>query len=274
MTPEDSLKSQREMTLPEFIDLAGDKLGVPKPLRDAIFEQESNFNHYYPNGQVKRSPKGALGVGQLMPDTAKKHGVDPLDPIDNAWGALKEQKELYDKNLTSTHDPNQAALLTAAAYNAGPAAVDKYGTIPPYAETQNYVKRVAQHLRQNPITQNVLSDQKPASPTNPASTTAVTARPTAPPEIEGLDVPAIDRSQAERLPIRQPPKVVLPDPFAMASVQRARGATYFPGDIPASNTPADLPTRGTAPAAPIEAAAPAPGQPGAQPSAPARRPAP
>jgi N12 class adenine-specific DNA methylase/2'-5' RNA ligase len=233
MTPEDQLNPQREMSLPEFIDLAGDKLGVPKPLRDAIFQNESNFNHYWDNGKVKRSPKGAIGVGQLMPATAKKWKVDPENPIDNAYGALQEQKELYEKYLGSTGDANQAALLTAAAYNAGPGAVDKYGTIPPYHETQEYVRKVAAHLKRNPITQNVLS-QSPAP---------VTARPAAAPPVPEELGPE-GRQKTEQLPTRQtiapppPPPVAMPDPFAMQSVKAAESTVYPAGNTLASNTPA------------------------------------
>lgn len=229
MIPEDRLKTQREMTLPEFIDQVGDKLGVPKPLRDAIFQNESNYNHYGANGEVKRSPKGALGVGQLMPGTAKKHGVDPLDPIDNAFGALKEQKELYDKYLNHTGDVNQAALLTAAAYNAGSGAVDKYGTIPPYAETQDYVRKVAAHLKRNPITptQNVLS--QPPAPDGHRPTAA-------PPVTEPPGTASV--SLAEQPSPPAPPEVVLPDAATLPGVQEA--AASSPVAAPAEAAAADI----------------------------------
>lgn len=156
-TPQDQLPIPQtptqpaEMTLRDYIDTAGDKIGVPKSLRDSIFQNETGFEHYDGAGRVKRSPKGARGIGQLMPATARTLGVDPDDPIQNAYGSLKLQKQLYDKYLTAQGDPHQAAILTAAAYNSGEGNVDKYGGVPPFAETQGYVKKVAAHLRQHPI---------------------------------------------------------------------------------------------------------------------------
>lgn len=135
------------MSLSDFINRAGDKLQVPRELRESIFKIESGWEHYDRRGQVKTSPKGALGVGQLMPDTARRLGVDPNDPVDNAYGALKEQKRLYEKYLEATGNTKKAILLAAAAYNAGEGAVDKFGGVPPYEETQNYVAGVAQSLR-------------------------------------------------------------------------------------------------------------------------------
>lgn len=144
-TPENQLT--RQMTLPEFADLVGDKLGIPKVLRDSIFERETGFQHYDHAGQVKRSPKGALGIGQLMPATAARFGVNPHDPLENIYGALKYQKFLYDRYLTDTGDEKQAMLLTAAAYNSGEGNVEKFKGVPPFAETQNYVRYVASRIR-------------------------------------------------------------------------------------------------------------------------------
>jgi hypothetical protein len=80
------------------------------------------------------SPVGAIGLGQLMPGTAKDLGVDPHDPVQNLYGAATYLRMQWD----TFEDWN----LALAAYNAGPGAVKKYEGIPPYEETQNYVVSV------------------------------------------------------------------------------------------------------------------------------------
>ncbi len=82
------------------------------------------------------SPKGAVGLMQLMPQTARELGVlDPYHPRDNVQGGMAYLARLLDR-----YDGNLALAL--AAYNAGPAAVDRYGGVPPYPETQRFVDRV------------------------------------------------------------------------------------------------------------------------------------
>ncbi|MFN3568427.1 MAG: lytic transglycosylase domain-containing protein, partial [Caldimicrobium sp.] len=81
------------------------------------------------------SPKGAMGIMQIIPSTAKLVGLsNPFDPVENIYGGAKYLKWLLDefKDLK----------LSLAAYNAGPEAVKQYGGIPPYPETQNYVQNV------------------------------------------------------------------------------------------------------------------------------------
>ncbi|MBR1806563.1 MAG: transglycosylase SLT domain-containing protein [Selenomonadaceae bacterium] len=103
--------------------------GVDPQLVRAIATAESNMN------QDEISPVGAIGVMQLMPETAQALGVNPYDVNENVLGGT-----IYLKQMLDTFDGN--VELAVAAYNAGPNAVKRYGGIPPYVETQNYVGRV------------------------------------------------------------------------------------------------------------------------------------
>lgn len=104
--------------------------GIAPALALALIEVESGFR------TDARSPKGALGLMQLMPATAARYGVaDPLDAADNLRGGMRYLCDLFARF--------GAPELALAAYNAGEGAVIKYGNdIPPYAETQSYVPRV------------------------------------------------------------------------------------------------------------------------------------
>ena len=104
--------------------------GVEPALAVAIAKNESGFD------QNAISPVGAIGIGQLMPDTAAGLGVNPYDWKQNILGMIKYIKELWE-----TFDGDIAKVI--AAYNAGPAAVKAYGGIPPYSETQAYYEKVS-----------------------------------------------------------------------------------------------------------------------------------
>ena len=123
------LKAQ-STNVDEIVEVYAQKYGVDSDLIKAIIKQESNFN---PNATSK---KGAMGLMQLMPKTAEAHGVlDAYNPSQNIEGGVKYFKSLMDK-----YENNQELAL--AAYNAGSNAVKKYGGIPPYKETQNYVNAI------------------------------------------------------------------------------------------------------------------------------------
>jgi soluble lytic murein transglycosylase-like protein len=86
------------------------------------------------------SPKGAVGLMQLMPATAQILGADPRDPAQNVDAGARYLRDLLVKY-------NGGLWHALAAYNAGPGAVDKYGAIPPYRETIEYINRIARELK-------------------------------------------------------------------------------------------------------------------------------
>ena len=102
--------------------------GIPEDLFLRLVQQESAWN------QRAVSHKGAIGLAQLMPQTARALGVNPQDPSENLEGGARYLRLQYDRFRTWR--------LALAAYNAGPEAVERYGGIPPYTETRNYVRKI------------------------------------------------------------------------------------------------------------------------------------
>lgn len=120
----------RETAYAELITAAAEAHGVPAALVQALIQVESN---YQPRA---RSNKGAMGLMQLMPATAREYRVrNAYDPAANIAAGVKKLKGLLD-----TFQQNTALAL--AAYNAGEGAVAKFNGIPPYRETQNYVRKI------------------------------------------------------------------------------------------------------------------------------------
>ena len=132
-TKVENKKNPTEVSRAEINDLItkySDKNGLDEDFVKAVINQESGFN---PNAT---SHCGAMGLMQLMPSTAQGLGVkNAYDAEQNIEGGTKYLKGLMDRF-------NNDKSLALAAYNAGPNAVKKYGGIPPYTETQNYVKSV------------------------------------------------------------------------------------------------------------------------------------
>ncbi len=121
-------------TVEDLITQAAYEYGIDPQLVKAIAIAESDMN------QDEISSVGAIGVMQLMPETAAGLGVNPYDTNENIAGGAKYLRQMLD-----TFDGD--VPLAVAAYNAGPGAVKRYGGIPPYSETKNYVGRVMDMYR-------------------------------------------------------------------------------------------------------------------------------
>jgi hypothetical protein len=121
----------------DLIDTTARKHGVDPKLVHSVVRVESNYE------QKAISPKGALGLMQLIPATAERFGVEnPFDPSQNLDGGVR-----YLKFLTERFQGN--LQLALAAYNAGEGAVDRHGGIPPYRETREYVTKITRRLGQD-----------------------------------------------------------------------------------------------------------------------------
>jgi len=120
------------LTPQELVTQAALHAGLPPAIVHSVARAESGYR------QDAVSPKGAIGLMQLMPGTAAALNADPKDAEQNAEAGARYLRDLLQKYENDPHQVSKAV----AAYNAGPAAVDKYDGIPPYAETIQYVNRV------------------------------------------------------------------------------------------------------------------------------------
>lgn len=121
---------KHDSNIENIIQRAADTYNLPSKLIKAIIRHESNFNAH------AISHAGAAGLMQLMPSTARGLGVtDIMDPEQNIMGGAKYLRNMLDKYKGNVK-------LALAAYNAGPGNVDKFGGVPPFKETQNYVRKV------------------------------------------------------------------------------------------------------------------------------------
>lgn len=139
LTPQFSIPGRETMSVPAFkgkyrgpyIDMAraaARRHNIPENLFLRLVQQESGWN------AQARSHKGARGLAQLMPATARTLRVNPDDPAENLEGGARYLRMQYERF--------RSWRLALAAYNAGPGAVEKHGGVPPYRETQGYVKAI------------------------------------------------------------------------------------------------------------------------------------
>jgi soluble lytic murein transglycosylase-like protein len=120
-----------------LITLTANQYGVDPALALAVAQKESSMN------PAAVSSAGAIGLFQLEPATAASLGVDPYDPAQNIQGGIRYLSQLLNQY-------NGDTSLALAAYNAGPGNVAKYGGVPPFAETQNYVSSILSTLGLSP----------------------------------------------------------------------------------------------------------------------------
>src|SRR3990167_9687970 len=130
------------------INAVASKYNLPPSLISSVISAESSWDIN------ALSPKGASGLMQLMPDVAKQYGVkDVMNPSENIDAGARHLRSMMDRY-------NDNLELALAAYNAGPGNVDKYGGIPPFPETQDYVKKITGAIQQ-PQSQIVAQQQIP-----------------------------------------------------------------------------------------------------------------
>lgn len=138
--------------LQQIVDEIAERHELEPDLVHSVIRVESNYNPY------AISPKGARGLMQLIPATARRFGVtNSFNPVENVEGGVRYLKQL----LQMYHDSLPLAL---AAYNAGEAAVARYGGIPPYPETQSYVRQVGKRVEARRAARKQVTRPAPPAP--------------------------------------------------------------------------------------------------------------
>jgi soluble lytic murein transglycosylase-like protein len=127
---------EKPFDLDEWVQAIAEQNHVPEELVHSVIAAESAYD------PAAVSAKGAIGLMQLMPETARELAVDPRDPGENVQGGVSYLKQLLERYAGSQNQ----LLLALAAYNAGPGAVERYRGLPPYAETHAFVRRVIERF--------------------------------------------------------------------------------------------------------------------------------
>lgn len=131
-------KAPAAQTPEQLAKAAAKKYSLPESFVRSVMKVESGLR------QEAMSPKGAMGLMQLMPDTARELGVDPRNATQNAEGGAQYLRDL----LARYENKPDQVLLALAAYNAGPGAVERYHGVPPYRETRQYILKVLKYWDQ------------------------------------------------------------------------------------------------------------------------------
>jgi len=175
--PAPAPEPKRELTPQELITRAAINNGLPPGIVRSVAKAESGYR------VDAVSPKGAIGLMQLMPATAAALNADPHDPAQNVEAGARYLRDLL---LKYENDPHQVSKALAA-YNAGPGAVDKYKGVPPYRETIQYVNRVLKNYEAG----QACASRTAATPSDPHASPAARecSSPAAPPQPETAPLP-------------------------------------------------------------------------------------
>ncbi|MCB1622319.1 MAG: lytic transglycosylase domain-containing protein [Thiothrix sp.] len=233
----------------DLIHQQAGRTGMPAPLIKAMIRAESGFRHR------ATSPRGAMGLMQLMPATAARFGTDDAyDPAQNIRGGTNYLAWLY------RHFGGDW-IKVIAAYNAGEGAVAKYGGVPPYKETREYVNRVLRFYQQYrpPPPDTIASTKQPAAPAPPVLKTA--KRTAGPPRAMAMapspDTPAAARpTPPAPVATRSTPPAPAPAQPVLTTTEKTVEPPRAMAMAPASARPAPAIPPDTVPVHPIRLATP------------------